>query len=205
MPVRPILILSSWGAGSSAVSGFFGECGAHLCPPFLESTTPQISKSYESQFFAGMCLATINEWTFEPRVDKSIFKNGFKSWYLKEVEEANQNSAHRIVLKNPLAAFLLSEITEVVDPIFVVVTRPFDKIEETKVLQKWPDNQGRIGAQAIYDQIYSFLHENNKTFFTISITDFMNSENARLKLLDYCDLDVADSTAKVAFAKIIQR
>ena len=159
MPAKAIIILSSWGSGSSAVAGFMGECGAYMCPPFLQTTYPGISETYESQTFAGMCLATIDKNSFESRVDHKIFANGFKNWFSGELDAAAQAEASRIVLKHPLSAFLLEEICQVVDPIFVVVTRPFDKIEETKISQGWEDSEGRIGAQVIYDNIYSFLHE----------------------------------------------
>jgi hypothetical protein len=176
-----------------------------MCPPFLESTTPEISETFESEIFAGMCFASIDKWSFEPRVDKKIFQNGLKTWFANEAKLAEQSNASRVVLKHPLSAFLLDEICRVVDPIFVVVTRPFDKIEETRVSQGWPENEGRLGAQAIYDQIYSFLHEQEKSFFTISIKEFMDVRQSRLQLLDYCDLDVTDSAADIAFRHVTNR
>jgi hypothetical protein len=89
-----------------------------------------------------------------------------------------------------------------VNPTFVVLTRPFDQIESTRNAMNAHENLGRIGAQKIYDQIFSYLTDNSKTFLTISFEDFMKSSETRLKLLDYCDLDVSDFQAEEAFTKV---
>lgn len=201
MQNQPILILSSWSAGANLVNGFLGECGAYLCPPFSKATDNQ-SATHESFYFRGMILATIDEVSLEFKVDPDIFKNGFQSWYKKQLTGAQQSGSSRISLTHPLAAFLCHEISQVTQPTYVVLTRPFEQIEATRKSIAGHENLGRIGAQKIYDQIFSYLTDNSKTFLSLSFEDFSKSEDSRLKLLDYCDLDVSDKEAQQAFAKI---
>lgn len=205
MTSKPIIILSSWSSGSSAITGFLGECGAYLCPPYAIAYDQKTPSTFESEDFRGMLMATVNEWSLQYKVDTKIFRNGFKSWYQKQIPIAAEIGANKIALKHPLSAFLLTEICEVVDPIFVVVTRPFHKIEETRMRRGWHEVYGQAGAQIIYDRIYSFLHEQEKTFFTLSYDGFLNSAENRLKMLDFCDLDVTNEQAITAFEKIIRR
>jgi len=198
---QPILILSSWSAGANLVNGFLGECGAYLCPPFSKATDEK-SMTHESFYFRGMIAATIDEETLEFKADADIFRNGFQSWYKKQLPDAQASGNSRISFMHPLSAFLLHEICQVTQPTFVVLTRPFDQIEATRKSIGGHENLGRVGAQKIYDQIFSYLTDNSKSFLSLSFEDFSKSEESRLKLLDYCDLDVSDEQAQLAFAKI---
>jgi hypothetical protein len=184
------------------INGFLGECGAYLCPP-LSQAEDEKSKTYESFYFRGMLAATIDENTLNFKADSSLFMNGFQRWFDEELPKAQAAGSAGISLMHPLAAFVLHEICQVIDPVIVVVTRPFEQIEKTRNNMKWHETYGRVGAQKIYDQIFSYLLDNTKTFLTISFNDFRNSQEARLKLLDYCDLNVSNSEADAAFAKVL--
>jgi hypothetical protein len=198
---QPILILSSWLSGANLVNGFLGECGAYLCPPFSKASDG-VSNTHESFYYRGILAATIDEESLEFKAEATIFKNGFQDWYKKQLPDGKAAGSSRISLAHPLSAFLLHEICKVVNPTFVVLTRPFDQIESTRSTMNAHENLGRIGAQKIYDQIFSYLTDNSKTFLTISFEDFMKSIETRLKLLDYCDLDVSDFQAEEAFTKV---
>jgi len=199
---RPVLILSSWSSGSPVVAGFLGECGGYLCPPFAKSIDPDRPTTYESEMYRGLVLATVNEHSFTYKVDTSIFQNGFKSWYFQQVSDAEKLGAQRIILNHPLSVFLIDEICAVVDPIFLVVTRPFEKIEGTRHKQNLEPAYGKEGATLIYERAYSYLHEREKTYFTLSFRNFAGSEESRLQLVDYCDLNVTTEDAQEAFKKV---
>ena len=201
MTKRPVLILSSWGAGAGVVNAFLGECGAYLCPPFSPATNPKQITS-ESLHFRGIVAATIDEDTFEFKADANIFRQGFKRWYAQELAKLDEVGKTRISLMYPLSAFLLHEIFQVVNPLVVVITRPYQDIEKTRIQMGNPELRGKAGATRIYNQIFSYLVDNNRTFLTLSFSEFMKSEEARLKLLDYCDLNVEDPVANKAFVKI---
>lgn len=202
---RPILILSSWSSGSPMVAGFLGECGGFLCPPFAKSLNPDQPNTYESEMYRGMVSATVNEYSFEFKVDPRIFRNGFKSWYAQQVENASKLGKQRIVLNHPLSVFLLDEICQIVDPIFLVVTRPFEKIEATRAKQNLQPSYGKDGAQLIYERAYSYLHDREKTYLAISFRNFAATEEARLQLIDYCGLDISNQKAKIAFETVFPK
>ena len=199
---RPILILSSWASGSPIVAGFLGECGAYLCPPFAKSINPEQPLTYESEMFRGMVTATVNEYSFALKVEPVIFRNGFKSWFKQQVAKASDAGADRIVLNHPLSVFLLDEICAEVDPIFIVVTRRLERIEATRLKQNLQTSHGAEGARIIYDRIYHYLHEYEKSFIGISFREFAGSEDSRLRLLDYCGLDVQVTHARASFDKV---
>lgn len=203
--LRPILVLSSWSTGSSAVTGFLGECGAFLAPPYALAYDPKTPSTFESEDFRQMLLATIGELTLEYKVDTKIFRHAFKPWLNKKLLEAKELGFRTVALKHPLSAFLLHEIDAVCDPIYVVVTRPFAEIEETRKRRGWHAVYGERGASAVYDRIYNFLHQNDKQFISIPYMAFMTSHEVRSKVLDFCDLDVTDRHAHEAFARILER
>lgn len=196
---RPVLILSSWSSGSPLVAGFLGQCGGFLCPPFAKSINPEVPMTYESEMYRGLVSATVNEFSFQFKVDPIIFRNGFKSWYLQQVKEAEKVGAQSIVLNHPLSVFVLDQICEIVDPTFIVITRPFEKIEHTRAKQNLGNTYGRQGAQIIYEKSYSYLHEKEKDFLTLAFRNFAASEKSRLELVDYCGLDVSVDQARDAF------
>lgn len=202
---RPILILSSWSSGSPLVAGFLGQCGGYLCPPFAKSMNPQSPVTYESEMYRGMVSATINEFSFDFKVDPVIFRNGFASWYKQQIQDASRAGAQKIVLNHPLSVFLLEQICQVADPIFLIVTRPFEKIEQTRMKQNLAPSYGAEGARIIYERAYSYLHENEKTFLAISFKNFAASVELRLKVVDFCDLDVTDSQAVNGFDQVFPR
>jgi hypothetical protein len=199
---RPVVILSSWSSGSPLVAGVLGECGGYLCPPFAKSIDANHPVTYESEMFRGMVSATVNEYTFEFKVDPLIFRNGFNSWYKQQLELAEQAGAQTIILNHPLSVFLLDEICQFVDPLFVLITRSFEKIEQTRIKQNLPATYGREGAQRIYERAYSYLHDHEKNFLSISFRNFAGSYQTRLKLVDFLDLEVPTDIVERAFNKV---
>lgn len=184
------------------VAGFLGECGAYLCPPFAKSLNPDQPLTFESEMFRGMVSATVNEYTFEFKIDPIVFRNGFKSWFIKQIEDASKINARRIVLNHPLSVFLLDELCQIVDPLFLVVTRPFEKIEQTRIKQNLHPSYGSEGAKVIYERAYSFLHDKEKTFFAVPFRNFAASKESRFQLIDYCELDVSNEQIEKAFSKV---
>ena len=108
-------------------------------------------------------------------------------------------------MKHPLSALILRDLCDLVDPIFVVVTRPLAKIEETRVRRNWHPVHGRAGAEIIYREIYSFLQENNKSYYSIAFEDYLTSERERWMLLEYCGFDVTAEEVQRNFEKSVNK
>lgn len=189
-------------SGSPVVAGFLGECGAYLCPPFAKSLNPDRPLTFESEMFRGMVSATINEFTFDLKIDPIVFRNGFKSWFIQQIENASESKARRIVLNHPLSVFLLDELCQIVDPTFLVVTRPFEKIEQSRIKQNLQPSYGSEGAKIIYERAYSYLHDKEKTFLAIPFRNFAASKESRFQLIDFCELDVSNEQIESAFRKV---
>lgn len=204
MKPKVILVLASWSSGSSAVSGFLHTNGAYMFPPFITTTDPKSPDTYESEMFRAILLETIQEETLEFKMNTDLLKRRLIDWIQTETEKAMYQNHHIFALKHPLSTLILEELCELVDPIFVVVTRPFSKIEETRVRRNWHQVLGRAGAEVVYRNIYSFLQENNKSYFAISFEDYLTSERQRLMLLEYCGFDVTEEEAQRNFEKSVR-
>jgi hypothetical protein len=155
--------------------------------------------------YRGLVSATGNVYSFYYKVDPVIFLNGFKSWFTQQIDAAKANGSSKIILNHPLSAFLLHEICQVVDPVFIVVTRPLEKIEQTRIRQGLEASHGKDGAKIIYERIYDYLHETEKVFLAFAFRNFAASDELRYQVLDFCGLDVSDARATLAFQTVFPK
>lgn len=204
MKPKVIHVLASWSSGSSAISGFLHANGAYMFPPFWIAIDEKSPATYESVMFRKILTDSIQEETLEFKMRENQLKGQLTSWLTKEIETAKQNSHNIFALKHPLSVLILQELCELTDPIFVVVTRPLANIEKTRVRRNWHNVYGRAGAEVVYRNIYSFLQENNKSYFAISFEDYLTSERQRLMLLEYCGFDVTEEEAQRNFEKSVR-
>lgn len=205
MKPKVILVLASWSSGSSAVAGFLNNNGAYMFPPFITTTDPKSPDTYESEMFRAILLETIQEESLSFKMNTDTLKGRLTTWFQEEIEKAKQRGHSTFALKHPLSALILKELCEIVDPVFVVVTRPLSKIEETCVRRNWHPIHGRTGAEVIYKEIYSYLQENGKSYFAISFEDYLRSEKERLMLLEYCGFSVTPEEAQRTFEKSVKK
>jgi hypothetical protein len=206
MKPKVILVLSSWSSGSSAVSGFLCKCGVDFFAPYFQGAIDERTpNTYESIEFRDLMMHTIDEWSFEYKVSRQEFLQLFKQFIDQKVTNTNFSPDALLGLKHPLSVFWLREITEVIDPVFVVVTRAFEGIERTRVRRNWFESYGLNGAKKIYGHIYSFLQENGYTFLAISYDDFLDSPEKRLKLIEFCDISMDSIQAELAFKDLVER
>lgn len=149
-----------------------------------------------------MLLATIDETNLEFKANRKIFESAFGDWFQQQQEVAIAAGAPVVVLHHPLAIFLIDEISKATSLKPLVVTRQFAEIEATRAHENWNSFYGEIGALEIYNQIYETLHQNSASYLTINYDDFWNKESTRWLLLDYCEIDVDNATAKSAYNKL---
>jgi len=204
MKPKVIFVLAPWSSGSSAIRGFLHSNGAYLFPPFWIANDKKSPDTYESVMFRKMLRDTIQEETLEFKMNTNLLKDQMASWLIEEMKKAKRHGHNLFALKHPLTALVLSEICELVDPVFVVVTRPLANIENTRVRRNWSAIYGRVGAEVIYKNIYSFLQENNKSYFEISFEDYLKSEKQRLMLIEYCGFEVTAEEAQINFEKSVK-
>jgi len=206
MKPKVILVLSSWSSGSSAVSGFLSKCGVDLFSPYFQGAIDLMTpNTYESNDFRALMMYAIDEWSFEYKISSTEFRQLFQQFINHKINSINYSPDQLLGLKHPLSVFWLKEITEIIDPVFIVVTRSFEKIESTRLRRNWLESYGSKGAKTIYGHIYSFLQENGYSFFAISYDDFLDNSEKRLKLLDYCDISLSLDKTQIAFEEVISR
>lgn len=176
-----------------------------MFPPFITTIDTKSPDTYESEIFRGILLETIQEDTLKFKTNTVLLKSRLATWLKDETKKAIEGGEKTFALKHPLSALILQDLCDLVDPIFVVVTRPLAKIEETRARRNWHPVHGRVGAEIIYREIYSFLQDNNKSFYSISFEDYLTSERERLTLLEYCGFDVTIEEAQRNFEKSVNK
>ena len=129
--IEVIVLLTSWGTGSSAVAGFLDKCGCYTCPPhFMETKDPKTPNTYEPSVYRGILSSTIDEATFQQKSPMTIFSRKFSKFLDLERSKALENKKQAIVLKHPLQSFLLPEIEMIASPKYLILTRPYDLLKK---------------------------------------------------------------------------
>ena len=182
------VILSAWGTGSTAVTGYLDHCGAYSCPPHVYTTDPRTPNCYEpSQYRQALCQ-TVDEQTLQFIGDTDRFIDFMLTWLPAQQKLAEADGRSEIVLKHPLQAMLLPVLDAIADCRYVVVTRPLEKIEVTRVRRNWPASFGAAGAKVIYPLIQNYLTKNQKPYLLVAFEDFASDVAVRERLIDHARL-----------------
>lgn len=199
------IICSAWSSGSTAVTGFLDYCGAYSCPPHIHTNDRRTPNSFESKFFRDLVAAHTDEFSLKKIGGLENFRSKFPIWISQQFELADKENQSNLVLKHPLASFLLEEIDRIVpNTKHVVVTRKFNEIEASRLRRGWNANYGSEGASKIYNQLYTFLHENEKQFHVVPYTLFLKSHSIRDALIDFVEL-TPDKKERASAENFIKR
>jgi hypothetical protein len=117
--------------------------------------------------------------------DRSEFTAWLKAWLFEKSSEAALHNCSHLVLKHPLSAFLVAEINQVCSPKWVVVTRPFSRIEATRVRRRWYPSYGAAGAQKVYSSTFSSLIETENNAHIVAFTEFLSNSDIRRQLCSF--------------------
>ncbi len=165
--VKVIVLLSAFGSGSSAVAGFLDKCGAHSCPPHVHTNDPRTRTTFEPALYREALLKCFDEQTLKQIGKSEDFIAFFKPWLENEKAIAASGGRTHIVLKHPLQTFLLPAIDQIARPTYLVVTRPYEEIEQTRLRRGWSPVFGEAGAKAVYGAIYSYMHQSGKEYLSV--------------------------------------
>lgn len=197
----PVLcVLGTWSSGTTAVTGYLKNLGAYSCPPHVGTNDPRTPDSFESLEFRNRCAATVDEATFADIGDRQKFCDELQGWIKQKSHEALQSECSHVVLKHPLSAFLISEIHEACAPKWIVVTRPFDKIEATRRRRNWLPYYGAQGANKVYSTLFSSLIQIEASYFSVSFAEFLSSSATREQLISYSGV-ITDTDGKARAEK----
>jgi hypothetical protein len=191
--IKTILVLSSYCSGSTAVTGFLEQCGAYACPPLITTNDPLTPSAKEPVEYRNILVQCIDEFSLRRQKPNSFFLEFFTRWHPIQLSKASEVGSKAIVLKHPLQAFFLDEIFEVCDPKLVLVHRPFDKIEATRLRRNWHPVYGKPGAQIIYNALYSKLHAGSKSYISVPYESFLTDLAIQGDLLSFCSMSPTSS------------
>lgn len=180
---RVIVVLGPWSSGSTAVTGYLARCGGWTCPPHQLTNDPLTTDSHEPKAFRDALCDFIDELTLKPKQPLGRFVDFFGPWLAAKRQEAAAGGHAAVVLKHPLAAFVLQPILAVCEPHFLVVLRPLPQIETSRLRRRWHAIYGQDGARQIYGAAFSGLIAAGRSFQTVSYPQFLADCSHRLSLL----------------------
>jgi hypothetical protein len=186
--IKPILVLASWSSGSTAITGFLDKCGAYTCPPHQETNDSLTPLAYESAAYGKALRQLFNEATLKQMGRDEDFKSFFTRFWYDECRKARAAKSNHIVLKHPLQSLILPYLDTFLSPDYILVTRPFENIEKTRVRRRWLPIYGRQGAQIIYSTTFNFLIDNKRAFLSVPYDGIIKNMETRQRLIDYCGL-----------------
>ncbi len=201
--MKTVLILSSWSSGSTAMAGFLDQCGAYSCPPHVMTKDGRTPNAYEPLAYMQELAKLFDLKTLNKKGSMESFAAFFEPWWNEQLDKARAVGKEHIVLKHPLQSFILPYLDEKLDPTYVLVTRPFEDIESTRVRRKWTASFGAEGAKLIYVTSYNFLTARSRPYLAVPFNAFRTEAGLRQKMLNYVDLtpSVSDLAEAEAFLR----
>lgn len=198
--MKVIFIAGPYGSGTSMVIGALDQLGVPTFGPHFQSNDPRTPNTFELMPFREVILNFIDVVTIIPRnqfTSQEDFTNKLTSalrQFGRQLEQGEfgpwpEGIPKIVALKMPLASVCLPEITQVFDTDIILVHRPFNEIENSRVRRNWPEHFGATGANQIYLKIFADLIENKLSALAISHSDFVkNTRDSLEKIINYCDL-----------------
>ena len=141
------VVLGTWSGGTSACAAVVAALGADPRPPVFRVDDPATPFSGESQALRRLILDHFSEPHMRRARDAMGLSDALHAW-------AGPGPA---VAKYPPLAWFVPEMMAAWEARFLVVHRPLDQIEATRVRRRWPPIYGAAGARLVYDRIARFL------------------------------------------------
>ena len=172
------------------MAGFLDRCGGHTCPPHYPTNDPRTPNAYESHALRNALheLVDIEKKPFEKVGSEEKFEIFFNQWIEEQKKIASRIGKSFILVKHPLKIFAMQVIEKYTKPHFLVLTRPIEKIEGTRLRRRWPEIYGKKGAVEIYDKIYKHLQQYDHSFLTVSYEKFRKDEKEQQRILNFFEL-----------------
>ena len=186
--MKTILILSSWGTGSTAVTGYLDKLGAFSCAPHFYTNDDKTPNSFEPLELRNLLNEYVNELDFKLKKDPKPFEEAFSNWISSQSSIASEQGHTHLVLKHPLLIFFLPTIYRYCDASSVYITRNIESVEKTRQRRQWPENFGRVGVLKIHKILYDLYLKMNKPVLQLPFESFRSNIESRLELIRYTGL-----------------
>jgi len=193
--MKLILVAGSWGSGTTAVTGALDSLGIPTFGPHFQSSDPRTRNTFELGYFRELIHKYVDLSTLK---HKNNYHDEFKP-ALEQFRTQLENTAWPdlpsstnkiLALKMPLSSVCIPEICSVFKTKIIMVHRPFEEIEASRIRRSWPSLYGSLGAQCIYNKMFSDIFTHKLSFLGISYGDFINNTYQSLeKIIGYCDIN----------------
>jgi hypothetical protein len=193
--MKLIFIAGSWGSGTTAVIGALDSLGVPTLGPHFQSKDQKTKNTFELVPFRKLVHRHVDEAALRHRDN---YRESFVP-ALQELKTRLENNAfpnqpdpakRLLALKMPLASLCLPEICSTFDTRLIVVHRPLDEIDASRLRRNWGPLYGASGAQHLYGHMFNDLVQHKLSFLGVSYGDFVNNTRQSLKkIIGYCDLE----------------
>ncbi len=197
-----VVVLGSWGSGTSAAVGALEMMGCNTCPPHFKTNDPRTPNSFEPLGLRNVIIPNFDEYGLKfSGPDRGLIPGFLKQWLAR----AKMLSDKPLAVKLPHLCFFVPEMVAAWEPLFIMVERPLEQIEASRLRRGWPPHLGAIGAEVAYAAAYRDLKNLNQDFLAVSYADLTkNSEHAIDQIADWAGLSPA-AEAKAAAADWVAR
>lgn len=197
-----VVVLGSWGSGTSAAVGALEMMGCNTCLPHFKTNDPRTPNSFEPLSLRSVIIPNFDEYGLKfSGPDRGAMAGLFKDWLAHEKKMSDKPMA----VKLPHLCFFVPEMVAAWEPLFIMVERPLEEIEASRLRRGWPPHLGAIGAEVAYAAAYRDLKNLNQDFLTVSYADLTkNSEHAIDQIARWAGLSPG-AEAKAAAADWVAR
>jgi len=204
--MKVIFIAGSWGSGTTAVIGALDSLGVPTLGPHLQSKDPKTKNTFELRPFRNLVHRYVDELSLKHKDNyRDEFVPALQQFQTRLENKAFPNqpdtTKQLLALKMPLASLCLPEICSTFDTRLIVVHRPLDEIDASRLRRNWEPRYGASGAQQIYGHMFNDLIQHQLSFLGISYGDFVNNTRLSLKnIIEYCDIGYLQKNLEKAAA-----
>ena len=208
--IKVLLVCGPWGCGSSAVAGFLSNGGIYSPGPFHVIPDPKTPHTYEMEAFWQTLIKVISPPTLKRTAPSAAIVKVLTEFrdniLIDTLQKERVPDDSTIMLKHPLASFVLPEMCEVFDVRIHGVLRPIKEIEATRARRQWPLHFGTKGAEVIYGHLFTHITNTSTPFLLTRYSDLLaNPRRYFDSIADFAGIVPTDEQRKSACEFITNR
>lgn len=202
MNIDFVMVMGGWGSGTTAVTGVLERLGLHTCPPYFITNDDRTRCSYEPLYLRQILLTHIDELTVSFKTDSNALVEEMRRW-INYTISTEKLSDVTMVMKHPLTAMAIPEIDRLLSPRYVLVNRPYEDIERSRLRRGWPAIFGEQGARFINQKIEDSMQLIGDRSIALEYPELIDTpERVVDELITFFGLDVDEETRNSALAYV---
>jgi len=193
-----ILVSGSWSSGTSVTAQVVAALGAETPGPMFQTADPR-TEANEMMAFRDLLLSMATE--------SSVTRHASKHQALEQIRQFEaehlDGTSGPIMLKHPLSALFIDELSEVFDIKILAVMRDFAAIERTRARRNWAAQFGQQGAHKIYLSLINAISETAAPAKWFKYSDLISNPIKQVtEIADFIDIKSTPSQLAAAVAVV---